>query len=278
MKTCLTLSAVLFAYGIGIAQADDSFRARLERAASASGAEYIAARNQLVATESNAVAELAAISTNTQETWQIRLMAGIVAERLKRGAAINDLVGCDWTKDPEYNREWEKYACGPVMQLSPLVTKRCKENGLWWYYMEVVWKEIREYSKTPRMNDDDWRSAYTAACRGSPVYELILKVTEERIRRDIDFRKWETRGALAFLQNSKTNTVLPFLLEILPHIPVADERNRPERAIKWINTLAAPQDVPMIEDFYKKRGEQVPEAVIPKLKALKERAAALSPK
>jgi len=272
MKSLVTLSAVLFVYGIGIAQADDSLRARLERAASASGADYIAARNQLVAAESNAVAELAAVSTNTQETWQVRLMAGIIAERINKGAEINDLVRFDWTKDPEYNREWEKYACGPVMQLSPLVSKRAKAKGFWWHYLEVVWKDTNEHSKTPRMPADDWRSAYCGACRGSPVYGMLLKVTEDRIRRDIGFRKWETRGDLTFLENSKTNTVLPFLLEILPRIPVTDERNRIDNILRWADTLAQPQDVSLIEESFKARHEKVPPELRSRLNALRDRA------
>lgn len=256
----------------GLGQTNASLRQLLERTATATGVDYIAARNQLIATERNAVAELTAISTNVLESWQIRLMAGIVAERITRGSEINEFAKYNWRRDPRYGSDWDMYHGGPVEKLMPLVTEKCKEKGLWWYYIELTWKKTGEHSSKPRIREDYWRGAYETACKGSPVYALMLEVAKHRIRLDIDFRNWETRDYLAYLEGSKTNTVLPFLLEILPHIPVADERNRPERAIRWIDTLAGSEDVPVVEEFYQKRGEQVPDALRPRLKALKERA------
>lgn len=264
-------SAIVVMAGSGIAQGSDDFlKARLERAASMTGTDYLVARKELVATESNAVVTLTAISTNVLESWQIRLMAGIVAERISKGTEIDEFVQYNWRQDPRYGSDWDKYHGGPVKQLMPLVIERCIEKGLWWHYMEVVWKETREHSMRPRIREDYWRGTYEMACRRSSVYGLILKVAEDRIRRDINFRNWETRGDLAFLENSRTNTVLPFLLEIADSVPVADTRDRPVRITKWITTLATTEDVPMIEEFYKKRGEQVPASVAPRLKELNE--------
>lgn len=186
------------------------------------------ARKELVSDGSNDVSVLTAISTNRSERWQIRLVAGIAAERILKGAEIDALVNREWQKEPGYNKEWIEFREGPVIGLTPLIIKRCKEMGLWWHYMEVVWKETGEHSKKVHMREDYWRGAYRGACYNSPLHFFMLEVCKDRIRRDLGFRGMETYDNLGVLTHSKTNTVLPFLLEILPHIPVVDERSNSE--------------------------------------------------
>lgn len=275
MKASLvTIGLVFCCAQIGFGQTNASLRPLLDQAASATGAEYIVVRNRLVAEGSNAVSELTAISTNNGERWQIRLVAGIVDERIQKGEAINALINRDWTREPEYDVKWERYRSGPVTQLTPLIIKRCKELGLWWHYMEVVWKETGEHSKKVHMREDYWRGAYRGACHNSPLQFFVLEVCKDRIRRDLGFRGMETYDNLGVLTHSKTNTVLPFLLEILPHIPVADERDRIDNVLKWTDTLAQPQDVPLIEESFRGRKQEVPEKLRARLNALRERGKA----
>lgn len=274
MKLYWTLGLVGLMAGTALAETDRSLRGLLENAARATGTNYIAIRSQLVVAGSRAVPELTAISSSTQESWQVCLVAGTVVERIQRTAEIDALINYDWRQDRAYNRDWERSHAGPVLHLAPLVAKRCREKALWWHYMEMLWKETEEHSLKPRMDEDDWRSAYRSACRGSPVYGLMLKVVEDRVRQDIGFSRWETRGDLDYLTNSKTNAVLPFLLEILPRVPVTDERNRIDNVLKWADTLAQPQDVPLIEASFKARHEEVPPELRSRLNALRERAGA----
>jgi hypothetical protein len=225
----------------------------------------------LVLASSNALPELTAISKNEAEPWQMRAVAGIVAERIQRGPELGALITCDWRKDPEYSADWEVSRAGPSLFLAPLVTKRCSQKALWWYCMEMVWKETEEHSGKALMREEFWRGACRSACRQSPVYDLILKVTEDRIRKDSGFRRWETRGDLEFLEKSQTNSVLPFLMEILPCVPVTDERNREWYVREWLGTLAQPQDAALVEEYYQKTGATVPELLRPQLQSLKDR-------
>ena len=169
MKRYWTFGAVVVLMAqAGFGDPEDSVRTLLERAAAATGTNYVTARNQLVMAGSNAVPELAAISSNAAEPWQIRLVAGVVAERIMRRDDITALINYDWRKDPDYDVNWEVNREGPMLHLAPLVTKRCRARGLWWHYAELAWKETGEHAPKPRMRETSWRGAYTSACRWSP--------------------------------------------------------------------------------------------------------------
>lgn len=154
MKASLaTIGLVFCCAQIGFAQTNALLCPFLERAVTATGAEYIVARKQLVSDGSNDVSALMAISTNSAERWQVRLVAGIAAERILKGAEIDALINREWQKEPSYNKEWNEFREGPVVGLKPLIIRRCKELGLWWHYMEVVWKETGEHSKKEGIGD-----------------------------------------------------------------------------------------------------------------------------
>jgi hypothetical protein len=117
---------------------------RLAEAAGAQGQAYVELRDRLVSTAStNAL--LAAVD-DTRLEWRERLVARIVLERMLRGADIQALRNYDWTKDPEFNPDWDKFILGFAYQMGPLADPRLDAAGLWYYYLEINWKDTREMS------------------------------------------------------------------------------------------------------------------------------------
>ena len=254
-----------------VGETPDRMRHQLQQATSATGADYFAARSNLVALGSNAVPQFSEISANSNESWQVRLMAGIIAERIQRGAEITALIEKDWRDDPEYNPDWDKYHGGPASELWPLVVKRFRVKALWWYYVELTWKDTEEHPATVQVSEDCWRGWGSAACEGSPVYNLLVEVLAERIRGDIGFKKYERWGEFNFLIQSKTNTALPFLLEIIPLVPL---NNRDGAFYKVLKNMAQPTDVPLIEKHFHDKGQEIPVMLREPLNALKRPAVA----
>ena len=267
---CSTFGMLILFAHTACGETPDQLRNQLEAAVSATGTVYIVARNELVNLGSNAVPELAAISANTNEDWHLRLMAGIVVERIERGSEITALAQKNWRADPEYNTNWDRICGGPGAGLAPLVTKRCHEMALWWHYVELTWKETREHSMGDIMEEDIWRAVYRTACEQSPVYGLLVKVLEERIRSDIGFNNQERKAEFYFLRKSTNNTSLPFLLEMIPQVPWTDDQ-RQSMMFEILKNMAQPEDVPLIEQHFRDKGQAVPELFREPLQILKER-------
>ncbi len=125
---------------------------KLAETAGAQGQAYVELRDRLVSTAStNAL--LAAVD-DTRLAWRERLVARIVLERMLRGADIQDLRNYDWTKDPEFNPDWNKFILGFAYQMGPLADPRLDAAGLWYYYLEINWKDTQEMP-----NENMWRLA-----------------------------------------------------------------------------------------------------------------------
>jgi len=211
-----------------------------------------------------------AVSANTNDPWRVRLMAGIVAERATRGKELAQLLETDWTKDPEYDKRWEQNRAGPWRKMGPLVTKRFREKGLYWYYTELSWKETGEYCRGPGLwqgKDVSWRGCAWQATTNTPAFPLLVEVLAERIRNDIGFTQYERWGEYDFLLNSNTNTVLPHLLDIIARAPL----NNRNAAWRKLATIAQPEDAPLIEKHFKDKGQDVPVPLREPLRKLNER-------
>jgi hypothetical protein len=148
-----TLSILLMLCA-GCAWADEvlELQPRLAETAGAQGQAYVELRDRLVSTAStNAL--LAAVD-DTRLAWRERLVARIVLERILRGADIQALRNYDWTKDPEFNPDWNKFILGFAYQMGPLADPRLDAAGLWYYYLEINWKDTQEMP-----NENMWRLA-----------------------------------------------------------------------------------------------------------------------
>ncbi|MEI6809894.1 MAG: hypothetical protein WCN95_14345 [bacterium] len=267
LLVCLSIGKA--AYGV----TPDELRLKLGDAASECGTNYLHARDAIVAFGSDITPLLKQVLDAKTEPWRFRLMAGICAERIERGQDIAALVNKDWSKDPEYDTQWARCRAGALPLMIPLAVKRYKEARLWFYYVEMVWKETEEHSQAFRRWDPDWRLISRQACAGSPAFDLLVRVLDERIRNDIGFTKFERWGEFNFLVESKTNTALPFLLEIIPQIPASDSQ-REDQYFRILKTMAQPADVPLIEKHFKDKGQEIPLMLTGPFNALKRRAAA----
>lgn len=105
---------------------------------------YLGTRAAILANGTNALPLLARCAVGPELTWQQRLVARICYERLVRGAEIEALRAYDWRTDSGYDRGWEKYITGPAIKLGTIVVPKCREIGLWYYYIELNWKDTEE--------------------------------------------------------------------------------------------------------------------------------------
>jgi hypothetical protein len=127
------------------AAADDSrLHNMLASAATNRGSAYLEARTEILAPGTNALPALGRCAVETDLTWQQRLVARICYERLSRGADIAALWAYDWRTDKGYDKQWERHILGPTANLGKIVVPKCREVGLWYYYVELTWKETGE--------------------------------------------------------------------------------------------------------------------------------------
>ncbi len=152
MKTSRLLILVMLCACCAWADEALELQPKLAETAGAQGQAYVELRDRLVSTAStNAL--LAAVD-DTRLAWRERLVARIVLERILRGADIQALRNYDWTKDPEFNPDWNKFILGFAYQMGPLADPRLDAAGLWYYYLEINWKDTQEMP-----NENMWRLA-----------------------------------------------------------------------------------------------------------------------
>jgi len=262
MRGMATLVGSVILVGCLSTQAE-TLREQLQVAADASGPKYFACRTNIVAAGTNIAPGLRQIVSATNEPWQIRLMAGICLERIERPRDLQAMIDKDWPADPEYERKWEAYRGGPGTfgHFQLLVAKRYKEQRLWNYCIEMIWKMTSEHSRKVWMREDFWRHAVRHALQGTTEFELLVPVLAERIKRDVGFSSYETRIEFKYLRDSGTNTALPVVLELMPKVNLTETQKDMEMT-KVINTMVQPQDLPLIEKFYADQGGGVPQALV----------------
>jgi len=250
--------------------AAESLREQLQLAADTLGTKYLAFRTNIVASGTNVVSELKRIVSTTNELWQIRLMAGICMERIERGRDLQAFIDKDWRTDPEYDKQWEMLRGGPGSgDLGKLVLRRYKEQGFWHYYMETIWKNTLEHSRKVHVNEDFWRRIARYALMDSPQFEFLIPVLAERVKKDPGFKSYETINEFSLLMGHASRTELPLILEMLPQLPMPDRRLEVDMVVGLVQRIAASEDVPQIEAFYRGRNQEVPEKVLAVLKKLR---------
>lgn len=108
------------------------------------GTEYLKLRDAVVALGKPVLPLLAQAAYDANLTWQQRLLARICYEKIVRGEDIDELRHYDWWKDPNFNEEWSAFITGPVVGLGTIVSPKCSEMGLWYYYIELIWEKTGE--------------------------------------------------------------------------------------------------------------------------------------
>lgn len=153
----------------------------------AAGKEYTDSRNDIIALASGKktgeefLAELKSVALDESLPWQISLMANICIERVEKGDEIDELINYKWLKHPEYKREWEHKVTGSKYDLAKLITSELKTKKLWFYYLEILWKDTKEFG-LPLNNTTQsyWRHICKVALSNSPVTNYLSHVLNEK--------------------------------------------------------------------------------------------------
>lgn len=158
---------------------------RLEEAANVSGGVYVEVRNSIVALGDDALPELVRAAKNPSLTWQQRLMARICYERIARGKEIEALRTHDWRQHPGFDRDWENTLGGPGFRMQPLAISYLAEVGLWYYYIELTWKQTGELTVSPPRNiNEHWQRWCRMALAGRQEEVYLHRAMAERIEKD----------------------------------------------------------------------------------------------
>lgn len=158
---------------------------RLEDAANTSAGAYVEVRNSIVSLGADALSELARAAENPSLTWQLRLVARICYERMVRGKEIEALISHDWRQHPGFDRDWENTLGGPGFRMQPLAITYLTKTGLWYYYIEMTWKQTGEVTVSPLKHiNEQWQRWCRLALAGQPEEVLLHRAMAERLEKD----------------------------------------------------------------------------------------------
>jgi len=158
---------------------------KLEAAAIAEFGAYMEARTDITVLGVDALPELARAAENPSLTWQQRLVARICYERIARSRDIEALRTLDWRQHSKFDQDWERNLSGPSRLMQPLAISHLAEVGLWYYYIEVTWKQTDELAVSPlRHINEHWQRWCRMALAGRPEEVYLLRAMTERIEKD----------------------------------------------------------------------------------------------
>lgn len=111
---------------------------------------YLGVRQRILDLGTNALPSLAMAATDTNTDWRTHLVARICYERIVRSNDITVLRNQDWKSFPPYqpgSKEMQSIL-GPGAFMGSFAADKCVEAGLWYYYLEVIWKGTKEVPET----------------------------------------------------------------------------------------------------------------------------------
>ncbi len=228
----------------------------LKQAATNDGGSYLETRNEVVAMGTNALPELCRLAGDKDEPWNVHLVARICIERIVSSNRIDALRQKEWLKDPEFDKTTRIPINGPVNIIVPLVTKRFKEEGLWYYYVEMNWKNTGEGSLDRRLGNsrsEVWPVYGKIGLDGEPEYFYYVKSAIDRLQVDPELNDKADRRKFEFLKNEKIMEAVPTLIKssiaysksLNPLYMQRDEADRLRGNAEFVESLlkfAAPSD------------------------------------
>ena len=197
---------------VSFAEDDNKLHGLLVAAATNRYVAYLEARADILALGTNSLLAIGRSAVNKRLTWQERLVARICYERLVRGVDIGALRTYDWRTDPGYDKNWERDIVGPGLKTATLAVQKIYEIGLWYYYIELTWKETEE---TCNSKYDDVRKRWPHWCLKAvstqPERYWYQFAVEERMA-STPFSPWH-RGRYETFLREKTPDAVPILIE-----------------------------------------------------------------
>lgn len=251
MISCIVFgSPALAVYGASIER-------QLETAANSSGPDYLAARGAITRQGPPVLTALQKAADSPSLTWQQRLVARICCEWVDRSAEISALRRHAWEKDPDLKEKGNRAGLGA--DIYSLAAKRFKERRLWYYYLEVIWKETSEYSESAHSRSifRFWPAYARDALRGEPEEYYRFQILRDILRHDPQIKSEEARNVFALLITLKRSEAMPELLAAFPHYvdTVAAVLTKTQAGKDLISRqvmsellmIARPQDVDVLE-------------------------------
>ena len=153
------LSFILYILSVNIFALDSNELSQMiSKAALAKGKDYLKTRTTITNMGDKILPELALLAVDENKTWQERLVSRICYEKIARKDDIDALRKYDWKSDPKYDKRWEAYITGPGMVMGRVAYPKFNEMGLWYYYIELLWKKTGEKAINPssRSINEEW--------------------------------------------------------------------------------------------------------------------------
>ena len=140
----------------------------IEEAAGKQESAYVEVRNKVLEYGTNAVPILGEVAVDEALPWQQQLVARICYERIERKADIEKLLSSDWYRHPNFDKEWIMFRLGPEGAMRVIIEPEMKEAGLWYYYLELLWKMTGEKGRINEKNAPNvWACYCTLAVKDS---------------------------------------------------------------------------------------------------------------
>ncbi|MEI6647058.1 MAG: hypothetical protein WCP12_13565 [bacterium] len=249
------------------AAADDSrLHNMLASAATNRGNAYLEARAEILAPGTNALSALGRCTIASDLTWQQRLIARICYERVARLTDIEALRAYNWSADPGYDKKWEKSIVGPGFRMSSLAVSKISEVGLWYYYVELTWKETDETCKSKYTDvRKRWQHWCLKAVSDQPERYWYRLAVEERMAAS-PFSSWHQGRYETFLRDKEPEAV-PILMKYYDAIRNIYSSNRDDwyrEGFLQIMAFADSRHADLLEKFMSEK---------PALESLKNRLA-----
>ena len=138
---------------------------------------------------------LAKAAVDQELSWQQRLTARICYERIQRGDDIEALRRYDWREHPDFNVEWQRSMVGPGYKMYDLVVSRLVELGLWYYNIELTWKQTQEWTLAEIYRVSlSWNYWCRCAVTGQPEEMFLWLAIEERLDGDVAMEAYDVCG------------------------------------------------------------------------------------
>ncbi len=287
MKTLLILAVfACSAFGMDREQVDRL----LSQAADAQGKEYLQLRARLAEAGEAALPLLREVAQDGQRTWQQRLTARILYERILRGDENEALRFHNWASYPPYQERWQPVT-GPSSNMHQYVVPKLQEAGLWYYYIELMWKNTGEFGLAwgeRRYQKGDVRFSYEAwprwcrqALEGEPEELYLWMAIADRIEKDDRFlESYDNRELFSALVQRGYAMSVPILLQrwdeyVLKEYPnpspnPEDRRMTHRNFLAKVLSFAEPAHVELLERFITRREETLGD-LRPKLEEVRRR-------
>ena len=289
MRTWVILTVVATsAWGLDRQQVDGL----LAQAAQSQGKKYLEARTELLRLDEKAVLLLREAAEDSKLSWQQRLVARIVVERITRGEELDAVRFHHWTSYPPYQQRWQPVV-GPSGNMAPFVVPKLREAALWYYYIELTWKNTEEfgiawgdkkYQKGDvRFSHECWPRWCRQALEGQPEEIYLWMAIADRIEKEEGFlESYDNRELFsALVRRHGCGMAIPILLQRWdeyvrkefpdPRPDPHDRRMTHRNFLTRVISLAQPEHVALVERFIAER-EEIFGELRPLLEEVRQRA------